>query len=64
MKPESSAQNAEQPFYPYWYSPEIEESDTGYDLLHIEQFRYSGPIPSPETMDYYEQVLPGDAGEP
>lgn len=52
----------DQPFFPSGYSPEVEENDSGYNkLLHIEQSQYSGPIPPPQALEYYEQILPGAA---
>jgi uncharacterized membrane protein len=58
----SSPQKADPPFFPSGYTPEVNEDDTGYsNLLHIQQSQYSGPIPPPESLEYYENILPGAA---
>lgn len=53
---------ADQPYFPSGYSPEVEESDTGYSrTLEVQQSAYYGPIPPPESLEYYEHILPGSA---
>jgi len=47
------------PFYPSGYSPEVNEQDSGYEARVIALERtHSGPIPSPEDLEHYRQVLP------
>lgn len=47
------------PFYPSGYSPEVEERDSGYEEQIVEVERtHLGPIPCPEDLDYYKQILP------
>jgi len=59
MSPDQNDHASDPPFYPSGYTPEVEEQDSGYteELFTIER-SHSGPIPSPEDLDYYKQVLP------
>ncbi len=62
MSIEPDDPKADPPFYPSGYTPEVNESDSGYgSLLHVRESKYSGPIPPPESLEYYESVLPGAA---
>lgn len=62
MNQDQNDQKTDQPFFPSGYTPEVQEDDSGYNrLLHIQQSQYSGPIPPPESLQYYEEILPGAA---
>lgn len=62
MSIEQDDPKADTPFYPSGYTPEVNESDSGYSsLLHVRESKYSGPIPPPESLEYYEGILPGAA---
>jgi len=40
----------------------VTEDDSGYNhFLQVHQSQYSGPIPPPESLEYYEGILPGAA---
>lgn len=59
MEHRQNESESEFPFYPSGYSPEVEESDSGYEgrIVELEK-SHLGPIPSPEDLDYYKQILP------
>lgn len=59
MEHDQKDRESELPFYPSGYSPEVEETDTGYEERYLAVERsHQGPIPCPEDLDYYSQVLP------
>lgn len=59
MKKDQNDHESDLPYYPSGFSPEVDESDSGYEEHYIEVERaHLGPIPSPEDLDYYRQVLP------
>ena len=59
MSQDQNDHESDPPFYPSGYTPEVEEQDSGYEeeFFAVER-SHSGPIPSPEDLDYYKQVLP------
>jgi uncharacterized membrane protein len=62
MNHDPNDQKTDTPFFPSGYSPEVQEDDSGYNnLLHIQQSQYSGPIPPPDSLQHYEEILPGAA---
>lgn len=51
--------NGEQPYFPSGYSPDTDRGEAEEDqaLLAIER-AHQGPIPAPEDLQYYSQILP------
>lgn len=59
MEHDQNVRESERPYYPSGFSPEVEEDDTGYKERYFAVERsHLGPIPSPEDLEYYSQVLP------
>lgn len=62
MNSDQNDQKTDPPFFPSGYTPEVTEDDSGYNhFLHVRQSQFSGPIPPPESLEYYEGILAGAA---
>ena len=59
MEHQPNDRESERPYYPSGFSPDVETGDTGYDDRYLAVERtHCGPIPSPEDLEYYSQILP------